>query len=137
MLAMQLENDDPDLVISRIAAAIGEPARVRILYCLLDGHARTSTELAAVADVTPSTTSVHLNRLKTERLVKMFAQGKHGYYSLQGPDVANALEALSLVAGDVRGKFVSTTPTDLLLARTCYDHLAGKLGVLLHSHFKT
>ena len=53
-----------------------EPARVRILYSLLDGHARTSTELAAVAEVTPSTTSVHLNRLKTERLVKVVVSGQ-------------------------------------------------------------
>jgi len=107
---------DPDKVISRIAAAIGEPARVRILYSLLDGHARTSTELAAVADVTPSTTSVHLNRLKTERLVKVVVQGKHRYYSLNGSDVATALEALSIVAGDSQKKFVPTTPSRLILA---------------------
>ncbi len=127
--------DDQDKVISRIAAAIGGPARVRILYSLLDGHARTSTELAAVADVTPSTTSVHLNRLKTERLVRVVVQGKHRYYSLNGSDVANALEALSLIAGDSKKAFVPTTPTRLILARTCYDHLAGKLGVALFSHF--
>ena len=52
-----------------------------MLYCLIDGRARTSTELAAVADVTPSTASV---QLRTERLVKVFAQGKHRYYSLKG-----------------------------------------------------
>jgi len=127
--------DEPNKVISRIAAAIGEPARVRILYSLLDGHARTSTELAAVADVTPSTTSVHLNRLKTERLVKVVVQGKHRYYSLNGSDVANALEALTLIAGGSQKKFLPTTPTRLILARTCYDHLAGKLGVALFSHF--
>jgi DNA-binding transcriptional ArsR family regulator len=73
-----------DLTLSRIAAAIGEPARIRILYCLLDGRARTSTELACVAEVSASTASVHLNRLKTEGLVKVLAQGKRRYYSLQG-----------------------------------------------------
>jgi len=130
-------NYDPDLAVSKIAAAIGEPARVRILYCLLDGHARTSTELAVVADVTPSTTSVHLNRLKSERLVKMLAQGKHRYYSLHGPDVAAALEALSIIAGGSCERFVANTPSRLVLARTCYDHIAGKLGVLLHSRFKS
>src|ERR1039458_4998482 len=83
------------VAVSRIAAAIGEPARARMLYCLLDGHARTSTELAMVADVSPSTASVHLNRLKTERLVKVLIQGKHRYYSLEGPNVARALEGLS------------------------------------------
>jgi len=127
---------DPNKIISRIAAAIGEPARVRILYSLLDGHARTSTELAVVAEVTPSTTSVHLNRLKAERLVTVVLQGKHRYYSLNGPDVANALEALSLVAGNSRKQFVPTTPTRLIVARTCYDHLAGRLAVVLYDRFR-
>jgi DNA-binding transcriptional ArsR family regulator len=77
-----------DVAVSRIAAAIGEPARARMLYSLIDGHARTSTELAMVAEVSPSTASVHLNRLQTERLVKVFVQGKHRYYSLEGPNVA-------------------------------------------------
>src|SRR2546427_7162755 len=74
-----------------IAAAIGEPARARMLYCLVDNHARTSTELAVVAGVSPSTASVHLNRLKAERLVKVIAQGKHRYYSLNGAAVARVL----------------------------------------------
>src|ERR1035438_1298366 len=94
---MNVGHDDD--AVSRIAAAIGEPARARMLYCLSDGRARTSTELAVVADVTPSTASVHLQRLKTERLVKVLAQGKHRYYSLENADVAGVLEALSLLAG--------------------------------------
>jgi DNA-binding transcriptional ArsR family regulator len=126
-----------DLVISRIAAAIGEPARVRILYCLLDGHARTSTELAVVADVSPSTASAHLNRLKTERLIKVFVQGKHRYYSLAGPTVANTLEGLSVVAGGSYQEFLPNTPVRLREARTCYDHMAGRVAVLLHNRFKT
>jgi DNA-binding transcriptional ArsR family regulator len=125
-----------DVAITRIAAAIGEPARVRILYSLLDGRARTSTELAVVADVTPSTTSVHLNRLKAQRLVKVLQQGKHRYYSLDGPEAASALEALNIVAGGARAKFVPNTPSRLLAARTCYDHMAGRIGVLLHNRFK-
>src|SRR2546425_6763072 len=96
-----------DRAISAIAAAIGEPARVRILHCLLDGHARTSTELAVVAGVSPSTTSVHLNRLKSERLIKVLVQGKHRYYSLHGSEVAGALEALSIIAGESSERFVA------------------------------
>src|SRR5882757_2119150 len=88
-----------DDAVSRIAAAIGEPARARMLYCLLDNHARTSTELAVVADVSPSTASVHLNRLKAERLVKVVVQGRHRYYSLNGSGVAHVLEGLSVLAG--------------------------------------
>ena len=61
--------EDPDSAASAIAAAIGEPARARMLYCLMDGLARTSTELAMVADVSPSTASVHLKRLQARRLV--------------------------------------------------------------------
>jgi len=119
-----------------IAAAIGEPARARMLYCLSDGRARTGTELAMVADVTPSTASVHLQRLKAQRLVKVFAQGKHRYYSLEGANVAAALEALSVLAGGAREAFVPDTPNHLRAARTCYDHIAGTMGVSLHDRFK-
>jgi DNA-binding transcriptional ArsR family regulator len=125
-----------DAAVSAIAAAIGERARARMLYCLVDGHARTSTELAVVADVTPSTASVHLQRLKTQRLVKVFAQGKHRYYSLEGANVAAVLEALSVLAGGSRDAFVPGTPNRLRAARTCYDHIAGTLGVSLHDRFK-
>ena len=128
--------DHDDGAVARIAAAIGEPARARILYCLMDGHARTSTELAIVAEVSPSTASVHLSRLKTERLVDVVVQGKHRYYSLEGPNVASALEGLSVLAGRSREKFVPRTPDRLRAARTCYDHMAGAVGVMLHDRFK-
>lgn len=127
---------NPDVAISAIAAAIGEPARARMLYCLMDGHARTSTELAVVASVSPSTASVHLRRLKSARLVKVIDQGRHRFYSLEGPDVASALEGLSVLAGGPHRKFASTAPSNLRAARTCYDHLAGVLGVALHDRFK-
>ena len=126
----------PDTAVCRMAAAIGEPARARILYCLMDGNARTSTELAVVADVGPSTASAHLNRLKTDHLVRVQVQGKHRFYSLEGPDVASALEALSVLAGGSRDPFVPSTPSRLRAARTCYDHLAGTAGVMLHDRFK-
>jgi DNA-binding transcriptional ArsR family regulator len=125
-----------DAAISRIAAAIGEPARARILYFLMDGHARTSTELSVVADVSPSTASAHLNRLKIAHLVKVLVQGKHRFYSLEGPDVASALECLRVLAGGSRDKFMPSTPSRLRAARTCYDHLAGTVGVSLHDRFK-
>ncbi|MEO8360033.1 MAG: helix-turn-helix transcriptional regulator, partial [Vicinamibacteria bacterium] len=126
---------DPDVTVSRIASAIGEPARARMLFCLLDGHARTSTELAVVAEVSPSTASVHLNRLRAERLITVVVQGKHRYYSLEGPNVARALEALSILAGGADRPFVPNTPEGLRVARTCYDHMAGTLGVALHDRF--
>lgn len=121
-----------DAEVSRIAAAIGEPARTRMLYCLMEGKARTSTELAMVAEVTPSTASVHLSRLRDDHLVRVFVQGRHRYYSLASPAVARALEGLSVLAGRPRGQFAPSTPVPLRAARTCYDHMAGAVAVSLH-----
>jgi DNA-binding transcriptional ArsR family regulator len=132
-----IAEDHADAALAGIAAAIGEPARARMLCVLLDGRARTSTELAMVAGVTPSTASVHLHRLNAQRLVKVFAQGRHRYYSLEGARVAAALETLSVLAGASRHDFVPGTPDPLRAARTCYDHIAGTLGVALHDRFKT
>jgi DNA-binding transcriptional ArsR family regulator len=128
--------NNPDDAVSRIAAAIGEPARARILYSLVDGQTRTSTELSVVAEVSPSTTSVHLDRLKAANLVNVAVKGKHRLYSLAGPDVARALEGLSILAGRPGKQFVPNTPTRLRMARTCYDHMAGTLGVLLHDRLR-
>jgi hypothetical protein len=106
-----------------------------MLYCLVDGRARTSTELAMVAEVSPSTASVHLQRLIQNKLLRVSAQGKHRYYSLEGPNVAAALEALCVLAGEQCKPFVPSTPSQLRAARTCYDHIAGTLGVSLHDRF--
>jgi DNA-binding transcriptional ArsR family regulator len=124
-----------EVAVARIAGAIGEPARTRMLFCLMDGHARTSTELAIVADVATSTASAHLNRLKAEHLVKVMTQGKHRFYSLDGPKVARVLEGLSVLVDQPQPKFISNTPARLRAARVCYDHMAGHLGVLLHDRF--
>jgi hypothetical protein len=77
------------------------------------------------AAVTPS-------RLRSAQLVKVLVQGKCRYYSLHGTDVAAALEGLSVVAGAWREPFISHTPGPLRFARTCYDHMAGAIGVALH-----
>ena len=125
---------DADNHLARIAGAIAEPARARMLCCLLDGHARTSTELSVVAEVSPSTASAHLARLKEEQLVLLLAQGKHRYYQLADANVAAALEALLVVAGLPRPAFKPNTPDRLRHARTCYDHMAGTVAVRLHDH---
>ena len=101
----------------------------------MDGHARTSTELSVVADITPSTASAHLGRLKAARLVAVVAQGKHRYYRLAGPEVAAVLEGLSVLAGS-QAAFMPNTPRRLRAARTCYDHLAGAAGVALHDRLQ-
>jgi DNA-binding transcriptional ArsR family regulator len=129
--------EDVDLAVARIAAAMAEPARTRILYSLLDGHARTGTELAMVAEVTPSTASAHLSRLKEENLIKVLVQGRHRYYSLEGPRVARALEGLSVLAVGAGRPFAPHTPARLRAARSCYDHMAGMVAVELHDRFMT
>lgn len=125
-----------DAAVSRIAAAIGEPARTRMLYCLLDGRARTSTELAIIGEVTPPTASTHLNRLKADGLVTAHVQGRHRYYTLESANVARALEALSVIAGRPAGEFQPSTPTCYRLARSCYDHLAGRIGVAIFERMR-
>ena len=128
---MNVEADDAN--VAAIAAAIAEPARTRMLLSLLDGRARTSTELAAIAEVSASTASAHLARLKQQLLVVAVAQGKHRYYRLHDADIAAALEALAVVAGAARKPFVPNTPPRLRFARSCYDHMAGSLAIALHN----
>ena len=126
----------PDELVSAIASAIGEPPRTRILFSLLDGQARTSTELSLIADVSPSTTSVHLERLRKVRLVKVVTRGKHRFYSLLSTDVVRALEGLVVLAGTLRSTPTNTTDVRVRVARICYDHLAGRLGVDLHDKLR-
>jgi DNA-binding transcriptional ArsR family regulator len=117
--------------LSSLAAAIAEPARARMLCALLDGRARTATELCALSDLAASTTSAHLARLVDQELLVCMPQGRHRYYALHGPDVAAALESMLAVAGRSTGSKLSSVPASLREARTCYDHLAGTLAVAL------
>jgi DNA-binding transcriptional ArsR family regulator len=127
-----MDASNADTHLARLAGAIAEPARARMLCCLLDGHARTATELAAVGEVAASTASAHLARLKEQRLVESVAQGKHRYFRLAGSEVAAVLEGLLVVAGAPASEFRPTAPSRLRAARTCYDHMAGTAGVALH-----
>jgi DNA-binding transcriptional ArsR family regulator len=118
------------------AALMGDPARARMLTAMLDGRAWTATELAYEASVAPSTASAHLARLLNGGLVSDVRQGRHRYFRLKGSDVAAAIEALmTLSARTSPGKRLPG-PSDqrLRYARTCYDHLAGTLGVKLFGH---
>lgn len=130
-----MDSQSNDTAISRVAGAIAEPARTKMLCSLMDGHARTSTELAVIADVSASTASAHLARLKEDGLIKRHTQGRHRYFSLTDAHVAQAIEALMVISRNAQTGFVSTTPSRLQLARTCYDHMAGSLAVQLHDYF--
>lgn len=129
------DEEQGDLTVAAIASAIGEPARARMLFSLMDGHARTSTELSVVAEVSASTASAHLGRLKAAGLVGVVSQGKHRYYRLCGADVATVLEGLNVLAGS-RITFKPNTPRRLRVARTCYDHMAGVVGVVVHDRLQ-
>jgi len=121
-----------DLSLAAVAGAIADPARARMLCSLLDGHARTATELAAVADIGASTASGHFLRLREQGLVEMLVQGRHRYYRLANPQVAHALEALLSLTDRRVTPFQPSTPSALKQARTCYDHIAGEISVKLH-----
>ena len=117
--------------LAEVAALVGDPARANILCALLGGRALTATELAFVAGVSPQTTSGHLGKLLTGRLVVLMKQGRHRYYQLAGPHVAQMLESVMNVAltGPPRFQPKSRLDETMRNARTCYDHIAGVLGV--------
>jgi DNA-binding transcriptional ArsR family regulator len=119
--------------IAEVAALVGNPARANVLIALLDGRALTASELAYAAGVSPQTTSGHLAKLTEARLLTLAKQGRHSYYRLASPLIGRMLEGLMAVAADGPPRYQPRWRGDdaLRTARTCYDHLAGRLGVAL------
>jgi DNA-binding transcriptional ArsR family regulator len=116
------------------AALMGDPARAAMLQALMDGRALTAGELARSAGITPQTASAHLARLTEAGLLAMEKQGRHRYHRLAGPAVAQMLEGVMAFAATARpASRLATGPRDAAMrdARTCYDHLAGRLGVAI------
>lgn len=113
------------------AELIGHPTRAAILLALLDGRALPMSMLAAEAGVAASTASEHLARLLDGKLLTVTKQGRHRYYALASTEVADALESLATLGGTkpVRSLRGGTKAHALRFARSCYDHLAGGLGV--------
>jgi DNA-binding transcriptional ArsR family regulator len=124
--------DTPD--IAAIAALVSEPARARMLTVLMDGRARTATELALEGRVTPSTASSHLSRMTAAGLLAPARQGRHRYFGIASDEVAAALEGLMAIAPSRRAAPARPLEEEAIRrARVCYDHLAGEAGVrLLH-----
>ena len=124
-------NTSPNIV--EIASLIGEPSRVSILVSLLSGKALPASELARAARVTPQTASTHLAKLVEGGLLVSESHGRHRYYRLASAEVAHALEALLTIATPkpVRSLRESDQLRAMRFARTCYDHLAGEIGVAL------
>ncbi|WP_457093688.1 ArsR/SmtB family transcription factor [Microvirga sp. P5_D2] len=121
------------ITLAEIAALIGDVARANILSALMDGRALTAGELAWHSGVGASTTSGHLAKLSEANLIALERQGRHRYYRLASPEVAQAIEALMAVAsfGPRRHRPVGPKDEALRNARTCYDHLAGRLGIAI------
>jgi DNA-binding transcriptional ArsR family regulator len=118
---------------ARIAAAIGDPTRARMLSALLGGVSLPAGEIARAAGVNASTASEHLATLVGEGLIAVDARGRHRYFRVSDANVAHALEALSVIAERASGaeKWQREPYRPLKYARTCYRHLAGELGVRL------
>jgi DNA-binding transcriptional ArsR family regulator len=123
------ERGDSD--IAAIGALVADPARCRILLALGDGRALPASRLASEAGVGAPTTSSHLRKLTDAGLLAVEAHGRHRYYRLAGAEVADLIEALGRLAPavPVRSLRQGTRAQALREARTCYDHLAGRLGV--------
>jgi DNA-binding transcriptional ArsR family regulator len=122
-------HDEPSM--SRVGSLIGSPARALMLTELFDGRALTATELAGVASVSPATASEHLSLLLSGGLVAREKSGRHNYYRLASPEIANALEQLAVQTANIDpvAKTIRKTRTPIQNARMCYDHIAGRLGV--------
>ena len=119
---------------AEIGALLGDPARANMLSALMGGGALTAGELAWHARVTPQTVSGHLAKMTAAGLLAVERQGRHRYYRIASPLVAQMLEAVGAVAAmqcPPRHRPSSRIDEAMKAARTCYDHLAGRLGVAL------
>jgi DNA-binding transcriptional ArsR family regulator len=124
-------NGDAD--VAAAAALLAEPTRAALVLALMDHRTLPASELAARAGIARSTASEHLARLVDGGFIAGVKSGRHRHYRLAGPAVAAAVEALAVVAPrrPVRTLREATLSELLREARTCYDHLAGRLGLAL------
>jgi DNA-binding transcriptional ArsR family regulator len=120
---------EPDL--AAVGALLAEPARAKVLLALLDGRSLPASLLASEAGIAPSTASHHLGRLVDAGLITVASRGRHRYFTLSGVEVAHLIEAVARVAPlqPIRSLRQGTRAHALRYARSCYDHLAGRLGV--------
>jgi DNA-binding transcriptional ArsR family regulator len=123
--------------ITLAAALLGDPARANMLCALKDEGALSATELAHIAGVAPNTASGHLAKLSEAGLISVHRTGRWRYYSLAGHQVATILENIEALAGQIVSAKLETARGGqaMRFARSCYDHLAGKLAVKLTDAF--
>jgi DNA-binding transcriptional ArsR family regulator len=118
---------------STVALLIGEPARAAMLWKILDGGMHTASELAIAADLSPQNASMHLAKLVDAGLLSVVRQGRLKYYQFRSPDVAYVLEAIAnlMPKENLMPPDDVSNATRIKYCRTCYDHLAGKVGVAI------
>ena len=122
--------------LAEAGALIAEPSRAAIVIALLDGSARPATELCRLSGVATGTASTHLRKLCEGNLLTVAKQGRHRFYRLANEEVAHLVEALSFIRlPRRRPPRKQTNDSAILSARTCYGHLAGRLGVRLFARF--
>lgn len=129
-------NANPNVAI--IASLVSEPSRAAILTVLLDGRFHTAGELAYAAGIKPQTASFHLAKMVDANVVHVDKQGRHRYYGIRDQEVAHTMETLLTIAPPLKVKSFKQSTEDKALryARTCYDHIAGNVGVQLADSLK-
>lgn len=121
--------------IARIAALLADPARASILWTLIDCSARSASELASAAYISPQSASAHLNKLVEGGMLEVTSKGRHRYFKIANSEVACMIESMASLSAEVFPNappcppIVRPMPNEFMHARTCYDHLAGKLAV--------
>jgi len=124
--------------LSRAGSLVGDPSRAAMLWSLLGGEARPASELAMLANVSPQTASNHLRLLLDAKFLRVESLGRNKFYRLNGPLVGVALESLAAAAHgkSTRTGIAQHSAPELVFARTCYDHLAGELGVAIRNRLE-
>ena len=130
-----IEEEEMENRFSKLASLIGEKVRAKMLWHLLDGRAYTALELAVIADISKQSCSNHLKKLVNENILKVEKQGRHKYFKLFNKQVATALEGIAILTTQEKKEKKSNGTTShkkgIKYARSCYDHLAGYLGVVI------
>ncbi|HEX6922317.1 MAG TPA: winged helix-turn-helix domain-containing protein [Bacillales bacterium] len=119
--------------LAEAASLLGDSSRSAILTALMDDRFHTATELSYMAGIQPQTASFHLAKLAKAKWITMEKHGRHHYYRLAGKEVAEILESFLTLSrpSEIRSLKQSSQMKALRSGRTCYDHLAGELGVKL------
>ena len=117
----------------QVTALIGEPVRAAIMWALMDGRSMNATELAITTDTTQQNLSMHLTKLLKANLLSVENLGRYRYYKFARKEIAYAIEAMAVLIPQsiAKERIVELNEPSVLYCRTCYDHLAGKIGVAI------